>query len=113
MGRYYGMDRDKRWERTKAAYEALVCGVGDQAASSSEAIERAYALRPKEPADSDSIPRVLSQKDVKALAYMAGEKGRHPQLLQAVVLGHHLLQGLLVELPVFINKAALVTVETV
>jgi 2,3-bisphosphoglycerate-independent phosphoglycerate mutase len=26
MGRYYGMDRDKRWERVKKAYDAMVCG---------------------------------------------------------------------------------------
>ena len=29
-GRYYAMDRDKRWERTKIAYEALVRGVGQR-----------------------------------------------------------------------------------
>lgn len=28
-GRYYGMDRDKRWERVKIAYDALVAGKGD------------------------------------------------------------------------------------
>lgn len=29
MGRYYGMDRDFRWERTKVAYDALVHGIGE------------------------------------------------------------------------------------
>ncbi len=28
IGRYYAMDRDKRWERTKLAYDAIVCGKG-------------------------------------------------------------------------------------
>ena len=28
MGRYYAMDRDHRWERTEAAYDAIVCGKG-------------------------------------------------------------------------------------
>jgi len=28
-GRYYAMDRDKRWERTKIAYDAMVHGVGE------------------------------------------------------------------------------------
>ena len=28
VGRYYAMDRDKRWERIKIAYEALVQGIG-------------------------------------------------------------------------------------
>ncbi|WP_302250161.1 2,3-bisphosphoglycerate-independent phosphoglycerate mutase [uncultured Alistipes sp.] len=30
IGRYYAMDRDKRWERVKIAYDALVEGIGDQ-----------------------------------------------------------------------------------
>jgi 2,3-bisphosphoglycerate-independent phosphoglycerate mutase len=29
MGRYYAMDRDKRWERIKIAYEGLVQGTGE------------------------------------------------------------------------------------
>jgi 2,3-bisphosphoglycerate-independent phosphoglycerate mutase len=34
VGRYYAMDRDKRWERTKLAYDAIVGGVGDTTATS-------------------------------------------------------------------------------
>ena len=30
MGRYYAMDRDKRYERTKIAYEGLTKGVGEE-----------------------------------------------------------------------------------
>jgi len=41
-GRYYAMDRDKRWERTKLAYECLVSGKGEKAASSFEAVKNAY-----------------------------------------------------------------------
>jgi len=37
-GRYYAMDRDRRWERTAAAYRALVYGQGLQAASAQEAL---------------------------------------------------------------------------
>ncbi len=43
MGRYYAMDRDNRWERVERAYQAMVGGVGDRAASSAAAIETAYA----------------------------------------------------------------------
>ncbi len=43
MGRYYGMDRDRRWERTKLAYDCIVGGEGMEAASAQEALERAYA----------------------------------------------------------------------
>jgi 2,3-bisphosphoglycerate-independent phosphoglycerate mutase len=41
-GRYYAMDRDKRWDRTKKAYRALVLGEGEKATSAKEAIEKAY-----------------------------------------------------------------------
>lgn len=42
-GRYYAMDRDKRWERVKLAYDALVKGLGTPATSATEAISNAYA----------------------------------------------------------------------
>ncbi len=42
-GRYYGMDRDKRWERTKKAYDALVDGIGLTATSAVQAVENGYA----------------------------------------------------------------------
>src|SRR5690606_36019320 len=43
-GRYFAMDRDRRWQRTKAAHDAIVCGVSPNVASSAaEAIEAAYA----------------------------------------------------------------------
>jgi len=44
-GRYYGMDRDKRWERTKAWYDAMVHGIGYEtqpAASAEAALAAAY-----------------------------------------------------------------------
>lgn len=42
-GRYYAMDRDKRWERVKLAYDALVNGKGKKATHALTAIEHAYA----------------------------------------------------------------------
>jgi 2,3-bisphosphoglycerate-independent phosphoglycerate mutase len=41
-GRYYAMDRDKRWERTKKAFEALVFGRGLKEESALEAVKKAY-----------------------------------------------------------------------
>jgi 2,3-bisphosphoglycerate-independent phosphoglycerate mutase len=41
-GRYYGMDRDKRWERTKLWYDAAVLGVGPQVDDPVAAIRGAY-----------------------------------------------------------------------
>jgi 2,3-bisphosphoglycerate-independent phosphoglycerate mutase len=43
VGRYYAMDRDKRWERTKLAYDAMVKGVGIQVPDPITAIQQAYA----------------------------------------------------------------------
>lgn len=42
MGRFYAMDRDKRWERVEKAYDALVKGEGDKFNSVSAAIENSY-----------------------------------------------------------------------
>lgn len=42
-GRYYAMDRDKRWERVKRAYDLLVHGTGACAGSAKEAIANSYA----------------------------------------------------------------------
>jgi 2,3-bisphosphoglycerate-independent phosphoglycerate mutase len=41
-GRYYAMDRDKRWERVKIAYDALVNGVGKNANDALKAITASY-----------------------------------------------------------------------
>lgn len=41
-GRYYAMDRDKRWERVEVAYNALVKGEGPKAKSISKAIKESY-----------------------------------------------------------------------
>lgn len=43
MGRFYAMDRDKRWERVKVAWDGLVHGVGVPVQSGTAAIEDAYA----------------------------------------------------------------------
>ena len=42
-GRYFAMDRDKRWERVKLAYDALVNGTGEKAKDALAAIEQSYA----------------------------------------------------------------------
>ena len=42
-GRYYAMDRDKRWDRVELAYNAMTLAEGQTAASASEAVEAAYA----------------------------------------------------------------------
>jgi 2,3-bisphosphoglycerate-independent phosphoglycerate mutase len=59
-GRYYGMDRDKRWEREKKAYDAMVFGVGEKATSAQQAMENSYQ---KEVFDEFIVPTVIYNGD--------------------------------------------------
>ena len=43
QGRFYGMDRDKRWERVEQGYNAIVCGEGVSDSDPVHAIEESYA----------------------------------------------------------------------
>jgi len=60
MGRYYGMDRDTRWERTAQAYEAMVHGQGREATDAIAAIERSYS---ENVTDEFVVPVVMRQLD--------------------------------------------------
>ncbi len=42
IGRYYAMDRDKRWQRVKLAYDAMVNGIGEDTYNVLAAIEESY-----------------------------------------------------------------------
>ena len=42
IGRYYAMDRDKRWNRVKEAYDLLVSGIGKKASDMVKAVEESY-----------------------------------------------------------------------
>jgi len=62
-GRYYAMDRDKRWERVKLAYDALVNGKGGSGLSALQIVEKSYAdnitdefIKPSVVLDSAGIP---------------------------------------------------------
>jgi 2,3-bisphosphoglycerate-independent phosphoglycerate mutase len=59
-GRYYAMDRDKRWDRVARAYQALVYSSGLRAGSAADAIEASYAR-----GESDEFlqPTVLVEND--------------------------------------------------
>ena len=43
VGRYYAMDRDKRWERVKVAYDLLTTGTGTKFSSATDAIKNSYS----------------------------------------------------------------------
>ncbi|EPX87542.1 phosphoglycerate mutase [Rubellimicrobium thermophilum DSM 16684] len=64
-GRYYAMDRDRRWDRVKAAYDAIVHARGRRAATAQLAVEEALA---RGETDEFIAPTVLD-----------GHEGLHPQ----------------------------------
>jgi 2,3-bisphosphoglycerate-independent phosphoglycerate mutase len=58
MGRYYGMDRDKRWDRTQKAYNAIVLGEGEKADSAYQVVEESYK---KGITDEFIVPTVIGE----------------------------------------------------
>ncbi len=67
VGRYYAMDRDKNWDRTKKAYDMLVDGKGFKAGNPKEAIKEAYARGDK--TDYYVKPTIIVE-DGKAIALL-------------------------------------------
>lgn len=65
MGRYYAMDRDKRWERVEKAYRAIVFGEGKKATTALSAIEESYQ---KEIFDEFIEPTLIVNPDNKPVA---------------------------------------------
>ncbi|MTI69548.1 MAG: 2,3-bisphosphoglycerate-independent phosphoglycerate mutase [Firmicutes bacterium] len=59
-GRYYAMDRDKRWDRTKKAYDALVLAKGREANSAIEAVNKSYQ---DDTTDEFVIPTVIKSNN--------------------------------------------------
>ncbi len=62
-GRYYAMDRDKRWERVQLAYNAIVCGSGKQACSA-DPVAVAEASYADDVTDEFVIPTVLDERGI-------------------------------------------------
>lgn len=58
-GRYYGMDRDNRWDRVKKAYDALVYGVGESSDSYANAILDSYS---KGVTDEFILPTIIDKE---------------------------------------------------
>lgn len=59
VGRYYAMDRDKRWDRTKKGYDAVVKGEGEYSDNITATIEKFYA---QNITDEFMLPIVLGEK---------------------------------------------------
>jgi len=89
-GRYYAMDRDKRWDRTERAYDALVLGRGKTNPSFEEAIEESYQedvgdefVKPIVLIDEGGQPRAKI-KDKDAVIFFNFRADRARQLTRAL-----------------------------
>ncbi len=89
-GRYYAMDRDQRWERTKLAYDAIVNGIGTPSKNIEKTIKENYLeditdefLKPIIAVNSNNIPvATLNKDDVVIFFNFRTDRGR--QLTEAL-----------------------------
>ena len=90
IGRYYAMDRDKRWERVKQAYDLIVHGTGKKTTDPLAAIQESYEenvsdefIKPIVITDDEGNPVAqLNEKDVVIYFNFRTDRGR--QLTQAL-----------------------------
>ncbi len=84
IGRYYAMDRDKRWERIKLAYDVLVNGKGEKVNNISEAMQNSYDegitdefIKPMVMVDSDNNTNTkITEGDVIIFFNFRTDRGR-------------------------------------
>lgn len=89
-GRYYAMDRDKRWDRVKLAYDALVKGIGEASKNALKSIQRSYDnnvtdefIKPIVMVDKNNQPLAkISEGDVVIFFNFRTDRGR--QLTEAL-----------------------------
>jgi 2,3-bisphosphoglycerate-independent phosphoglycerate mutase len=86
-GRFYAMDRDKRWDRVNAAYDALVDARGKQAAKTAdEAVDKAYAAdKNDEFVEPTVIDGYKGMKDGDAILMFNYRSDRAREILTALV----------------------------
>jgi 2,3-bisphosphoglycerate-independent phosphoglycerate mutase len=88
-GRYYAMDRDRRWERTQKAFDAMVKRQGSRAKTAEEAIRQSYEQKVT---DEFIVPSVIGDDDSLKIApgdaviFYNFRADRMRQLVQACVL---------------------------
>ena len=83
IGRYYAMDRDKRWERVKLAYDLLVKGEGEKTSDALEAVQRSYDnnvtdefIKPISVTEDGHDVAVISEGDVVLCFNFRTDRGR-------------------------------------
>lgn len=89
-GRYYAMDRDKRWERVKLAYDAMVNGVGEKSTNATATIKKSYDndvtdefIKPIVMVDGNNKP-VATIKDGDVVIFFNFRTDRGRQLTEAL-----------------------------
>ena len=89
-GRYYAMDRDKRWERVKLAYDAIVNGEGEHSKNLQESIKKSYDnnvtdefIKPIVAVDENNKP-VATLKDGDVVIFFNFRTDRGRQLTQVL-----------------------------
>ena len=90
IGRYYAMDRDKRWERVKIAYDLLVNGVGEATMNTVDAVQKSYDnevtdefIKPIVHVDSEGKP-VATIKDGDVVIFFNYRNDRAKELTQVL-----------------------------
>ncbi len=84
IGRYYAMDRDKRWERVKLAYDLLVNGQGEKSTNISKSVQKSYDenitdefIKPIVITDDNGIPFAnINEDDVIIFFNFRTDRGR-------------------------------------
>lgn len=85
-GRYYAMDRDRRWDRVKLAYDAMVDAAGERAATASDALAAAQARgETDEFVTPTAIGSYGGMKDGDGLVFFSFRSDRAREILLALV----------------------------
>ena len=99
IGRYYAMDRDRRWDRTRRAYAAMTAGIGRAARDASALIRDAYAagttdefLTPGVVVDGGGLP-IGSLRDGDSLVFFNFRADRARQLTRALAFDEAAFDG--------------------
>jgi len=89
-GRYYAMDRDKRWERVKLAYDAMVKGIGENSTNATSTIKKSYDnditdefIKPIVMVDSEDKP-ITTIKDGDVVVFFNFRTDRGRQLTEVL-----------------------------
>lgn len=94
VGRYFAMDRDRRWERVKKAYDLLISGKGSPSVNAVESLEKSYAkgisdefIEPIVMTENEKPVATISEDDVVIFFNFRTDRGR--QLTEVLTQQDH------------------------